>query len=87
MNNYSQSAADKSDNCKKSSSNKAESQNKAGSGNSGGGAKESAPKNIKNQLYVLIVSSQVTLLEIVGSLGGGLRPPGGMEAIPTQTKS
>ena len=45
------------------------------------------PKIIKNQLYVLIVSSQAILLEIVGNLGGGLRPLGGMEAIPTQTKS
>ena len=30
------------------------------------------PQNIKNQLYVLIMSSQVILLEFVGSLEGGL---------------
>ena len=42
---YNQSAADKSDNCKNSISNKAESLNKAGSENSGGGAKENAPEN------------------------------------------
>ena len=47
---YSQSAADKSDNRKKSSSNKAESQNKAGSENSGGGAKESAPQNYQKSV-------------------------------------
>ena len=47
---YSQSAADKSDNRKKSSSNKAESQSKAGSENSGGGAKESAPQNYQKSV-------------------------------------
>ena len=47
---YSQSAADKSDDHKKSSSNEAESQNKAGSENSGGRAKESAPQNYQKSV-------------------------------------
>ena len=35
---------------------------------------------------VLTASSQAILLGTAGSLGGGLKPPGGREAIPTQTK-
>ena len=38
------------------------------------------PKTTLSQLCVLIVNSQVTLLEIAGSLRG-LRPLGGREAI------